>query len=202
MKKPAFLILTLAIPVSIFLFLKIFGTNTFEVPFLFEDGIPECANSMSPHRVPDITFLDDHEKSTQLNEIQGYVVFGVLHHKDPKRIEEQLVELVRIQDAFFEIGSPYFILFTEGDSSDLMDLRVRCDAAGLGGANSCIAVMEKQDFDPFLRCGIALKNRRDDQLNNLVLVDPQKRIRGVYHGLDVEETDKLILELKILKKGV
>jgi hypothetical protein len=83
-----------------------------------------------------------------------------------------------------------------------MDLRGRCDAAGLGGANSCIAFMEKQDLDTFLRCGIALKNKRDDRLNNLVLVDPQKRIRGVYNGLDVEETDKLILELKILKKGV
>jgi hypothetical protein len=42
MKKFIFLILTLAIPVSIFLFLKIFGNNEFEVPVLFEDGLPGC----------------------------------------------------------------------------------------------------------------------------------------------------------------
>ena len=40
----------------------------------------------------------------------------------------------------------------------------------------------------------------DKSLNNLVLVDDEKRIRGQYNSLDVKETDRLILELKILKK--
>ncbi len=201
MKKLAFLILTLAIPVSIFLFLKIFGTNTFEVPFLFENGIPDCANSISPHHVPNANFLVEHGGIIQLKELHNYLVFGVLHTKEPKRFEEQLVELVRIQDAFFEIGSPFFVLFTDGDSDNISDLRSQCDAVGLDQKNSSIAYMENQNLESFLTCGIALKNKEDNQLNNLVLVDPNKRIRGVYNGLDVEETDQLILELKILKKG-
>jgi hypothetical protein len=37
---------------------------------------------------------------------------------------------------------------------------------------------------------------------NLVVADPERRIRGLYDVMDLEQTEQLILELKILRKQV
>ena len=51
----------------------------------------------------------------------------------------------------------------------------------------------------FLKCGIALISEPEERPDNLVLVDREGRIRGIYDYGDADETDRLILELKILK---
>jgi hypothetical protein len=60
-KKNIFLFLALALPVLIFLFLKMFGKNEFEVPLLHEQGvngrIEGCDFDYSkPYRLPDSVF--------------------------------------------------------------------------------------------------------------------------------------------------
>lgn len=191
--------LTLAIPVSIFLFLKIFGTNTYDVPYLFEDGIPGCPNKGQVHLVPDIMFETYSGQNTTFYDLNGYVVFAVIDMSDSKTAETQLVELVRIQDAFFEIGSPTFVLLTSDNSSEQSNLNSLSTKLGLNQKNIIIAHVQGTSDDEFLTCGIALENAEDHGLHNLVLVDPQHRIRGVYNSLDIEKTDQLILELKILQ---
>ena len=57
-KKIIFLILALLLPVTIFVFLKLFGKNEFQVPVLHEDAVPHVGNNCDfiyriPYRVAD-----------------------------------------------------------------------------------------------------------------------------------------------------
>lgn len=60
-KKSIFLIAALLLPVAIFIFLKIFGKNEFQVPPLHQEGIIEVSNAChyryaTPYYVPDSLF--------------------------------------------------------------------------------------------------------------------------------------------------
>jgi len=200
MKKSFFLLATLVIPATVFIFLKFFGTNTFEVHYLFEEGIPDCPNSSSPHRVPDFEYIGETEKIMTSKTCDGFMIYAVLNGSDLEENMELLVELVRIQDAFFEVGAPDFFLFVNGNKDRIQELRQLCIESGLGKENTTIAFMENDKLMDFLKCGIALSDEETMDFENLVLIDPDRRIRGIYHSNDVEQTDQLILELKILRQ--
>ena len=191
MKKFFFLILTLAIPVSIFLFLKIFGNNEFVVPVLFEDGIPECDDSLAPHQVPLIQLSSFVTNDAQLQ--NEYFIFGTLSQSDSITLYEQAIQLIRIQDAFYEIGSPKFVILS--DDKDQGALRDVLNEKGLNPDNYFIEYFDAPVRIEFMNCGLGVKDE-----SQLVLVDPGMRIRGIYDGLDIDQTEQLILELKILRK--
>lgn len=196
MKKTIFLILTLAIPVSIFLFLKIFGNNEFEVPVLFEKGIPNCTDQIRPHRVP-VNQLSFYNGATDIEFFEGYIIFGKLNEKDSHMLNEQTIQLVRIQDAFYEIGAPTFVFLYEDESNDHM-IRNLLDEGGMNTENYILTTLGDTDQNDFMKCGLGLSDL--DEQDELVLVDPERRIRGIYDGLDIDQTEQLILELKILRK--
>ena len=200
MKKFIFLLFVLVIPASIFVFLKYFGTNTFEVPYLFEEGIPDCQNSSSPHRVSDVYYIGETENQLDSDQLQEFIVYGVFDVSKPEQNKELIVELVRIQDAFFEIGAPYFILFIKGNPDQRSVVESLCKETGLSQKGSSIVYVEYSQLYDFLKCEIALIDEDSEEFTNLVLADPDKRIRGIYNSLDNKQTDQLILELKILKK--
>lgn len=201
MKKILFLVFTLAIPVAIFLFLKIFGNNEFEVPILFENGIPECENSKAPHVVPEFEYIGETENSLSSQELEGYLVFGILHEKSIEDLKTKIIELTRIQDAFYEIGAPTFILLTDEKMQLKETFTKLATEVGLEKENYEIASMSHGFLMDFQSCGIALIDKGNGQSDNLTLVDPNRNIRGIYHTYDLEQTDQLILELKILKKA-
>ena len=199
MKKFIFLLFVLVIPASLFVFLKYFGTNTFEVPYLFEEGIPDCQNSLSPHRVSDFEYIGETEKQ-EISDQQQFIVYGVIDVSKPEQNKELIVEMVRIQDAFFEIESPYFIIFIKGNPDQQNAVESLCREMGLAPTGSSIVYVEYSQLYDFLKCEIALIDEDSEEFTNLVLVDPDKRIRGIYNARDIKQTDRLILELKILKK--
>jgi len=196
MKKTIFLILTLAIPVSIFLFLKIFGNNEFEVPVFFEEGIPDCANSSKPHQVP-LEQLSSTNGTIGAESLDGYLIFGSLSEDDSLNLNNQIIQLVRIQDAFYEIGAPTFV-FLGGDETNETVIRRKLEETGLNSENYLIGFMNVEDRTDFMKCGLGLSDL--DENGKLVLVDPDRRVRGNYDGLDIDQTEQLILELKILRK--
>ncbi len=194
--------LTLAIPIFIFVFLKLFGTNKFEVPFLFEEGIPDCSNSSDIHKVPDFMYIGKKEKQLNSRLLNGFMIYGVLDVAKPEQNKELMVELVRIQDAFYEVEPPYLLIFIKGNPDQRIAMESLCREMGLLEKSSSIVYMQSEYLFDFFKCGIALIDEESEDFTNLVLVDPDSRIRGIYDGLDVEQTDRLILELKILKQKI
>lgn len=201
MKKSIFLVLTLAIPVSIFLFLKFFGSNTFEVPVLFEHGIPGCSSTNSPHKVPEFEYIGETEKNLNSKMLDGFLVFGILSG-DVEDSRKRVNELIRIQDAFYEVGSPRFVLLINGETIGYESIKELATEHGLQNTNYTIANMPNDSLVDFCRCGLAIADDKNIELDNLVLVDPERNIRGIYNLFELEQTDQLILELKILKQMI
>lgn len=199
MKKTIFLLLTLAIPVSIFLFLKFFGSNEFDVPVLYDNGIDNCENSTAPHVIPE-EFVMPVVGQLQADTEGRFKVFGVLEKSEDNT--ELFIQLVRIQDAFYEVGSPLFMLYVQDGNGDAAQLQAQLIEVGMNAENVSIIALSHLNMDEFLRCGIGLINEEGTDLRQLVLVDKEQRIRGMYKSLEMEQTDQLILELKILKQKV
>jgi hypothetical protein len=198
MKKFIFLILTLAIPVSIFLFLKIFGNNEFEVPVFFEEGLTDCGDSKQPHIIPSLEFINTSDVTVNTKHMDGFMVFAVFKSEDMDRLDEYIIQLVRIQDAFYEIGSPTFILIAQ-EENQLPLIAGKLEDIGLQPKHYQLGFLGQKQWSEFLKCGLGLQNY---DTANLVLTDPKRRIRGMYDVMDLEQTEQLILELKILRKKV
>lgn len=195
MKKPLILLFTLAIPVALFLFLKFFGENKYEVPVFFENGIEGCINATSPH-VMDISQLFDEQEGERA---KTFTVIAVIDTAADDNLKMLITEMIQIQDAFFGKPGPTFIFISENASSESvarrLDLSVK---TGLEEKNTILKQFQDEQFRDFLHCGLGLTANGEHQKTDLVLVDDIGRVRGFYPRNDAEQTDRLIIELKIL----
>ncbi|MEM6525000.1 MAG: hypothetical protein AAGF85_08770 [Bacteroidota bacterium] len=153
------LLAILAIPVIIFLFLKSFGNNQFDIPVYYANGasrdFKECTYQSDPFKVPiengndkkaNLTlFFDDSEQFTATNLINAQSRLETLFPEDLSFITYELD--------------------TADDSGELIKL---------------------------MHCGFVT-----DTVNQFILHDQYGRIRG-YYNTELEELDRLIVEIKIL----
>lgn len=194
MKKPLILFFTLAIPVAIFLFLKFFGENTYEVPIFFENGIEGCVDSPQPF-VMDFSQLFEDDESDRAKNLTVVALVDTLADENLKPL---ITELIQIQDAFYGKAEPNFVLVSENASPASMNQRLDlCAKAGLKEETVIFKQFPPDQLEDFLRCGLGLTNG-ERQNTDLVLVDTFGRVRGFYPRHDAEQTDRLILELKII----
>lgn len=182
--------MTLAIPVAVFLFLKIFGENEYEIPVYFEHGIEGCGDLSEPHNV----------KLDSLNiSLKSPCVFGMLDTSLNESNQAFVTELIRIQDAFYGRVEPQFILLTNSQSKEtqntLMDFTKE---NGLNPSSAVILNFTTSEMQDFMECGLGQGMPGGGQSTDLALVDAEGKIRGFYDRNDKEQTDRLILELKIL----
>lgn len=198
MKKIIFLVFILAIPASIFLFLKYFGTNSFVVPILFEQGIPWCEGDSQPHVVPNVQYVGKDNRLFQTHDLEGFIVYGFLDASDVDQYNKIIVGLIQIQDSFYESGAPHFLLFVLGDMQERVAMEALFNEKGLDEKICSVAYLEKEKLIGFMKCGIGFADT--DVSSNLVMTDSKGRIRGIYYIQEQEGTDQLILELQILNK--
>lgn len=157
----------LLIPVVIFLFLKFFGENRFDIPIYYqtaqENPFSDCPEiSEWPYTVKG---LDD-------NYLPALFLFyeadGSISLLDIENIIQRLDESVEgITNHVYTTDSA---LATEYD----------------------VTALSERSFNTLRRCALLT-----DTLNQYILVDTKKQIRG-YYGLERDEIDRLIVELKIL----
>ncbi|MBL3655429.1 hypothetical protein [Fulvivirga sediminis] len=166
--KITFLIITLAIPVFIFLFLKMFGKNEFDIPLYYQDegSISTCDKAKSPFYLSDSLFVEG----------KGQLAF--LFENGISDKTELTNQINRLKDSFKE-QMPNFVVYANAPL-ELEDTEI---------------TVVKNEFMSFIQCGYLT-----DQSNQYVLVDSQRRIRG-YYGTDLDEQDRLIVELKILNEN-
>jgi hypothetical protein len=147
MKKSLFLFLALVLPVSIFLFLKFFGKNKFDLPVLMKDATEWPKDCPQPDSFP------FHASTALFSTSKPLILF-----LDSLTLEAQKR------------------LPLEVDST-LVDVRNFNSNSALNGFPHC------------LRAGSEFQ---------AILFDTTGQIRGLYKKLDREETDRIIMETKIL----
>ncbi len=164
--KITFLIATLAIPVIIFVFLKLYGENKFSIPVYYEDGVQvlftECDFDDSPYTVAVGRSNDRRANVTVFFEQKA--AFGTT---DLRNITTRLRSLF-----------PNDLTFNAFGSSGV-------DTAGL-------TPLDSAGFKKMMHCDFVT-----DTVNQFILHDHKGRIRG-YYETDLDEVDRLIVEIKIL----
>ena len=154
-RKTFFLTLALILPVLVFLFLKFFGRNKFEIPVYYQDTIEiprDClVNFQAPYSVSDSTLI----------------ALGVDLHR------------------------ACLILFKNMTGENDIRLREEVQQNKLQVVN--LSEVLSKEKESKMRCIFLLPDKF-----NSVLLDEQRRIRGYYQVDSRDETDRLLVELKIL----
>jgi len=173
-KKYIFLFLLLAIPGLVFVFLKKFGKNEFNVPVYFETGLKSdsiCNVSFNGayHVHDSILQKIDFQKTTVLHVVVVYPF-----------VKDNLSEVMRIKSKYLE---------------DSVEVRVISGVPDYPKADIPITFLDFKDFGNITWCYL-----RVAEPWSVVVLDKKNQIRGYYDGSRRDEMDRLDLELSILLK--
>jgi protein SCO1/2 len=156
-KKITYLLLALALPGLIFIFLKVFGKNHFDIPVYYKEGISDSLKECSEEYHGQYA-LPDSVLSTFSYKMDVACLFV-----DASEINNK--EVAQLRQSF-------------GDGQlQIIDLE-GIEPIRLNQIKKCVLFMK----EPW----------------KAVLVDKQKRIRGYYAFTNLEETDRLNVEVEIL----
>lgn len=188
-KKSVFLFLLIALPVIIFLFLKSFGRNEFTIPVYYEQGLGDSLSTPCLDKAKEQYVVNN--PLVQKGEI------NIIHFErlDGPVLKTRLEELERVQDVFFNDEEINLSTYLNGSSIALSDITDYDRRIQFQDQFWKINEVDSTAWANLKYCSVAMTNLD----NRVVLVDKQNRIRGYYNIIEREETDRLILELRILK---
>ena len=194
--KLIILFVTIALPVAIFLFLKIFGENRFDIPVYYQEENTnldsDCSTISFPYLVPLFeTFTSDSIKVPKI-EFADINLFIIL--PTDKTIRETLNQTDRLKASFINQSQIKFFLL---QTSDLV----------FPSMEKYENILDHKGVFNFVKCGLLIPayfNFKEEEKNPAtgyaVLVDKERRIRGYYVISDREEVDRIITEIGILLK--
>ncbi len=191
--KILILIVTLGLPVGIYLFLQAFGENKYELPVFPETAIEDsdCGDMVTPYVIKRL--VCDGEEVVELGE------YHYLFHFPDSEMRIQPEEINEMRRVLEETSELSLRLITFADTTQM---------AAWEGVSS--QVSEKY-WIVTSACERGIEQMKDCQLlfvladlpgsrtkSKVALVDSNGRVRGHYSASDRKETDRLILELNVL----
>lgn len=191
-KKGIFLFLLILLPVIIFLFLKGLGRNEFTIPVYYEKGLGDslstpCLDRARAQYIIKSPFVNgDKIKIIHFERVDGPLTLF------------RLEELERVQDVFGEDPEVELVTSVNEVSMSLQEVEDYKNRIQFFDGFWKRQALDSMTWAKLKYCGVAMSNLD----NRVVLVDKQNRIRGYYNITEREETDRLILELRILKTEI
>jgi protein SCO1/2 len=209
------LVCILMVPVLIIIFLKSFGTNYYDIPILFEDGVEnpfqECEfNEEGQHYIPDFELTSHQNMPIGRQEMEGKItIVDFFFTSCPSICPVMSTEMERVDDAFRDIDDVQIFSISIDPEYDTPEvLREYAERHNATPGKWQFLTGNKERIYELARCGFILPTidgygEPDDFVHSdkFVLVDELGRIRGYYSGTNREDVDLLILETKILLHG-
>lgn len=215
MSKPfkiGILLLTIVLPIFVFLYLKFFGENHFTLrTFVPIDVVENAETGKSDtvfHQIPDFSLLNQYgEVITNQSVTDKIWVVDFFFTTCPSICPKMTNQLQRVQNNFKDIGDVVILSHTVNPEEDTVE--VMANYASMYGAirgkwhfltgnkTSLYELGEKGYFMPVAK---GEEGDEDDFIHSekFILVDKNKNIRGFYNGTDPKEVDRLITEINIL----
>ena len=209
------LVCILLIPVLIFLFLKGFGTNEYDLPIFFQKGVDnpfkECpATDSTQHYIPDFTFTNQEGKPIGRAQMEGKItVVDFFFTSCPSICPVMSKEMARVNDMFRDEPQVQLMSISidpEYDTPQILK-KYADEHQAITGKWHFLSGPKLETFQ-LARCGFVLpaldgNGVPDDFVHSdkFMLIDEQGRIRGYYSGTTREQVDLLMLETKILLHG-
>lgn len=208
------LLCILLIPVVIFVFLKTFGNNQFDIPILYqygvEDPFQECnyADSVQ-HVIPDFTFTSNKGLQVGRFEMEGKItIVDFFFTSCPSICPVMSSEMERVDDAFKDNPNVQIYSISIDPEFDTREVLESYAQKHMASPKWHFLTGDKEETYQLARCGFVLPTFDgygvpEDFVHSdkFVLVDEFGRIRGYYSGTTREEVDRLIVETKILLHG-
>jgi len=209
------LICILLVPVLIFMFLKGFGSNTYDIPVFFKKGVEnpflECPiGDTTQHYIPDFTFVNQMGNPVGKAQMEGKItIVDFFFTSCPSICPVMSSEMERVNDMFREEPNVQILSISIDPEFDTPEiLKEYADKHKAQAGKWDFLSGEKVETYQLAKCGFILPTLDgfgvpDDfaHSDKFVLVDELGRIRGYYSGTNREDVDLLMLEAKILLYG-
>ena len=209
------LVCILLIPLLIFLFLRGFGKNEYDLPIYFQNGVDnpfqECPSTdAGQHYIPDFSFMNQNEEFIGRAEMEGKITIVdffftscpsicPIMSKEMERVNDRFRDEPRVQIMSISIDPEY-------DTPEI--LKSYADRHNAIPGKWHFLSGPKEETYQLAKCGFVLpildgNGVPDDFVHSdkFVLIDEHGRIRGYYSGTDREAVDLLMLETKVLLHG-
>jgi len=197
-KKYLILAVTISFPVILYLFLRFFGQNNYDLPYYFKEDKMLCSEANG-----EMIFLNtiNREDSIELTRIFDQTLSLVILPDLSKDNQPLINELRRtVQNLEGKVNLSLLAIYADSINH-----------------NSLLSIPEKSirnftlsvdRLDQLMNCHFKLPNAAFQGIHPLeeiwpndeimVLVDQQGYIRGYYNGFETKEVDRLILEINVL----
>ena len=207
--KAVLLLIILMVPALIFVFLKIFGVNEYDLPVYYKDGIDtvfnDCEFQKGQHLIPDFSLPDYTGQEISRDYLTGaaLVVYFTQDLSDPVSHRVNMA-LARVQGSLPASNQIRILTIQpQKDTSTALQLKAVAGKYGARKNTWYFGYANPVYTNQLARCGFVIDfDAMSDNINNtIVLADHQGSIRGYFNGLDDSEIERLIVELKILNRN-
>ena len=207
--KAVLLAIILGVPALIFIFLKIFGVNRYDLPVYYQHGVDttftDCEFQNSQHVIPEFSFPDYSGKEINREYLADafLVVYFTQNLADPvsHRIN---MGLARVQGSLAHLDNLRILTIQPKKTPQpAVQPAEMAERYGINEKTWFIGYANPVYTNRLARCGFVVDfDAMDNHINDvIVLIDAEGRIRGYFNGLDDAEIERLIVELKILNSN-
>jgi protein SCO1/2 len=184
------------------------GHNKFDrLPFFGPFEISASGDTIY-HSIPPFEFVNQKGKKISSKDVDGKIfVANFFFATCPTICPKMNNQVYRIQEEFKNNDNIRILSFTVDPESDSVEALAayagKMNANDsvwwfLTGNKDSIYALAREGF--FVPAAIGEKENDFFHSQNLILVDREKRMRGIYDGLEKAEVDTLIDEIKVLLK--
>lgn len=209
------LVCILLVPVLIFMFLRGFGENQYDLPVFFQKGVEnpfeECpVTDSTQHFIPDFSFTNQEGLPIGRTEMEGKItVVDFFFTSCPSICPVMSKEMERVNDMFRDEPRVQIMSISIDPEYDtpaiLKEYAIEHNA--ISGKWHFLSGPKAETYQ-LARCGFVIptidgNGVPDDfvHTDKFILVDALGRIRGYYSGTNREAVDLLMLETKVLLHG-
>jgi protein SCO1/2 len=205
--RAGLLIVLLVIPALIFIFLKFFATNHYDLPYYNPtmDSTGSVLRLMATgdtlyDKVSSENLMLPSGKALPENIFRGkFTVVTYLPVNCEEQCKIQFDRLGRVYKLTNQIEGFQMLSITDSLQASYTNYSENIGKVGWSVAVFLPEFRERVMMQTFKFQTLALKQQTNSIENKLVLVDAKGIVRGYYNGADVDEIDRLMAEIRILE---
>ena len=207
--KAILLVIILVVPALIFVFLRLFGDNQYDLPVYFQNGVDttfaDCEFQQSLHLVPDFSIPDYTGREINTDHLAGAFLVVYFTQDIASPVSHRVnTALSRVQGSVGYLGKIRILTIQpKKKSQPAGQLQEMAGKYGAWENMWYIGYANPVYTNLLARCGFVIDfDAMSGDVNNIIaLVDEKRRIRGYFNGIDDGEVERLIVELKILNSN-
>ncbi|GEO05252.1 hypothetical protein AAE02nite_29160 [Adhaeribacter aerolatus] len=211
-KKVLLLGVLLIVPILVYLFLKVFGTNHYSLrtymPVIEDTGEPLVRNGDTVfHRVPDFSLTSQTGKTVSQQDLQGKIYVANFFFASCKDVCKKMSNnLGQVQEAFAKEPKVKIVSYTVDPERDSVAVLSKyAETYGAKPDKWYLLTGPKRQIYQLAQEGYRLPAMQAPSLipdfihsEKLLLIDEEKHVRGIYDGTNEEDVDRLITEIHVL----